>query len=126
MPNLSFHLDNISRAWWISQQKKGSVLEKNILPVKNETEIALVGVIRIDDSVLPYGFLWCLHRMEVQALQAQLQRAQNEIAQKDAKVVKLKGLLTRSMRSDKRREQQIESLQIDLADKVRHIEALNQ
>ena len=64
--------------------------------------------------------------MEVQALQAQLQRAQNEIAQKDAKVVKLKGLLTRSMRSDKRREQQIESLQIDLADKVRHIEALNQ
>ena len=64
--------------------------------------------------------------MEVQALQAQLQKAQEEIAQKEAKVVKLKGLLTRSMRSDKRREQQIESLQIDLADKVRHIEALEQ
>ena len=62
----------------------------------------------------------------MQALQAQLQKAQEEIAQKEAKVVKLKGLLTRSMRSDKRREQQIESLQIDLADKVRHIEALEQ
>lgn len=63
--------------------------------------------------------------MDLETLQAQIQKVQEEISQKEAKVVKLKGLLTRSMRSDKRREQQIETLQIDLADRDRHILSLN-
>lgn len=60
----------------------------------------------------------------IESLQAQIQKDQNEISQKETKVAKLKSLLTRSMRSDKRREQQIETLQIDLADRDRHIQAL--
>ena len=64
--------------------------------------------------------------VELQSLQAQLDRAHEELAQKEAKVVKLKGILTRSMRSDKRREQQVESLQIDLADKERQIQTLRE
>ena len=61
----------------------------------------------------------------LESLQTQLQKAQIEISQKETKVAKLKSLLTRSMRSDKRREQQIETLQIDLADRDRHIQALD-
>jgi hypothetical protein len=59
-------------------------------------------------------------------LEQQLKKCQEDLAAKEAKVVKLKNLLTRSMRADKRREQQIESLQIDLDDRDRHIQSLNQ
>lgn len=57
--------------------------------------------------------------------QDQLQALQSEINQKEQKIIKLKGLLTRSMRSDKRREQQIESLQIDLSDRELQLESFN-
>ena len=60
----------------------------------------------------------------IESLRAQIQKDQIEINQKESKIAKLKSLLTRSMRSDKRREQQIETLQIDLADRDRHIQAL--
>jgi len=63
--------------------------------------------------------------MEIEALQQQLAKNQQELGEKLDKIEKLKGLLTRSMRSDKRREQQIEILQIDLADRDRRIESLN-
>ena len=51
---------------------------------------------------------------------------QEEIAAKETKIVKLKGLTTKSLRSDKRREQQIEALQIDLDDKDKVIDSLNE
>lgn len=63
--------------------------------------------------------------MDIETLQSQLAKAQEEVRQKSEKITKLKNLLTRSMRSDKGRGQQIEALQVDLADRDRHIEVLN-
>lgn len=63
--------------------------------------------------------------MDIESLQAQLEKVQEELSQKESKIIKLKSLLTKSMRSDKSREQQIEALQIDLADRDRHIESLD-
>ena len=63
--------------------------------------------------------------MDLDALQSQLFKVQEELRQRNEKVAKLKNLLTRSMRSDKGRGQQIEALQVDLADRDRHIEVLN-
>ncbi|KAH0786253.1 viral A-type inclusion protein [Histomonas meleagridis] len=64
--------------------------------------------------------------MDIETLQAQLQSAQSEISQKEQKIAKLKGLLTRSMRSDKRREQEIETLHIDLADREKNVNSLTE
>jgi hypothetical protein len=54
--------------------------------------------------------------LEIEGLKAAL-------AQRDKKVAKLKSLLTRSMRSDKRREEQVEALQLDITEKERQIHA---
>ena len=63
--------------------------------------------------------------MDAEALQSQLTKVQEELRQRNEKITKLKNLLTRSMRSDKSRGQQIEALQVDLSDRDRKIEALN-
>ncbi|EAY20966.1 hypothetical protein TVAG_172230 [Trichomonas vaginalis G3] len=63
--------------------------------------------------------------MDIESLQAQLEKVQEELSQKETKIIKLKGLLTKSMRSDKSREAQITALQLDLSDRDRHIESLN-
>lgn len=63
-------------------------------------------------------------QVTIESLQAQILKDQNEISQKEAKVAKLKSLLTRSMRSDQRKERQIEALQLDLDDRNRHIQDL--
>jgi hypothetical protein len=60
------------------------------------------------------------------ALEEQLRKCQEDIASREAKIVKLKNLLKRSMRSEKRGEQQVESLQIDVDDRTRHVQALTQ
>jgi myosin heavy subunit len=64
--------------------------------------------------------------IEFSTLEEQLQKFQEDLAGREAKIVKLKNLLKRSMRSEKRGEQQAESLQIDVDDRNRHIQMLNQ
>jgi hypothetical protein len=63
---------------------------------------------------------------DLAALQEQLRKCQEDLATREAKLVKLKNLLKRSMRTEKRGEQQAESLQIDVDDRNRHIQMLNQ
>jgi hypothetical protein len=63
---------------------------------------------------------------DLAALQEQLRKCQEDLAAREAKIVKLKNLLKRSMRSEKRGEQQVESLQIDVDDRNRHVQMLNQ
>jgi hypothetical protein len=63
---------------------------------------------------------------DLSALEEQIRKCQEDLAAKHAKVDKLKDLLRRSMRAEKRREQQVEALQLDVDSRDRQVQALAQ
>jgi hypothetical protein len=63
---------------------------------------------------------------DLSLLEEQIKKCEEDLAAKHAKVDKLKDLFRRSMRAEKRREQQVESLQLDVDDRDRQIQSLTQ
>lgn len=62
--------------------------------------------------------------MELEQLQNHIEKLQEELNHKKDKIIKLKEILKTSMKNDKRKGQQIETLQIDLNERDKRIETL--
>jgi hypothetical protein len=63
---------------------------------------------------------------DLSTLEERLRQCQEELAIREAKIIKLKNLVKTSMHSYQRGEQQVQSLQMDIDDRTRHIQVLNQ